>query len=394
MLKCLFVVLWVLLIGYLFKKDGLEATDTFVCDNYYVRRSKTLYAIILFSIPFLSAALRISFGDSGVYISQFNNLNTDFSNFQKAVEFKGGGELFYAIRFLFKRFISTDAQLFLSVIALFQSVMLIRTLRRYSEDLGVSVYIFVASSLLMSWMCNGVKQFIVASAIFAMTRFIVEGKWVRYCLILLFLVGIGPIKKVLGLGRPFWLFGGIHQSALIMFPIYFIARGKAFSKKVWIFILILLIMIFTGVLGSFVEDAAENTMYSNDIIYMKRSEGANPVRFLVSLSPLVLVFVKRREIFSGETPSIIHISINMSAISSVLYLASVFTSGTYVGRLPLYCELYNLILIPWLVNHPYKKTKALLTPIIYGAYLLYYLYQTAIVWDLNYYQLRAFGKIF
>ena len=149
------------------------------------------------------------------------------------------------------------------------------------------------------------------------------------------LAGITPFYKFMGWGTPPWLLCGIHQSALIVVPIYFFVRGKALTKKVWLLLIVLLVLATTGLLDSFLESSTQNTMYAKDLTYVENTEGASPIRFFVSLVPIVLVFIKRKELLTDDTPAIINISVNMSFVSSTLYLASVFTSGIFVGRLPI-----------------------------------------------------------
>ena len=206
--------------------------------------------------------------------------------------------------------------------------------------------------------------------------------------------GVKPFFSILGWGTPFWLFCGIHQSSLIVIPIYFIVRGRALTKKVWFLLVALLLITALGLLDLVLETSTENTMYAKDLTYISEDSGANPIRFLVSLVPVVLVLIRQKTIVTSKTPALIHLSVNMSFVSSVLYLASVFTSGIYLGRLPIYCELYNLILIPWLINHTYEKDKRTILILLYALYLIYYIYQLFFAWKNILYTVSIFGLEF
>ena len=149
-----------------------------------------------------------------------------------------------------------------------------------------------------------------------------------------------------------------------------------------------------GLLDTFLESSTQNTMYANDLSYISNDKGTNPIRFLVSLGPIFLVIAKQETILKDEPPAIINLSINMSFVSSTLYLASVFTSGIFIGRLPIYCELYSLILIPWLINHMYEKSRKYLTASLYILYFLYFLYQIFIAWSDMVYTVKVFGLEF
>lgn len=60
------------------------------------------------------------------------------------------------------------------------------------------------------------------------------------------------------------------------------------------------------------------------------------------------IIVKKDNIF-------INICINMSVICAGIYFLGMFTSGILVGRLPIYFELYNIILLPYLLEECFTK---------------------------------------
>ena len=65
----------------------------------------------------------------------------------------------------------------------------------------------------------------------------------------------------------------------------------------------------------------------------------------------------------------------MSIASAGLYVISMFTSGIFIGRLPIYFSLYNYILLPWEINRIFTKQSARIIYIIMViAYLGFYLY--------------------
>ena len=392
MAKWLIILAWVFFLGKILQKLAIESEPKLVCEGYSVYRSKRFYVALLFFLPFVFVAFRTSFVDTETYIRIFNGISTDIS-LSEAIRSFDGSELFYGLEYLFKKHISSDPQLFLFFIAVIQTAFLLYTLRNYSEDLGMSLYIFVASAMIISWMCNGIRQFTVVVILFAMTNCIIKNRWYIYLPIVLFLGGITPLFKLFGWGSPPWLFCGIHQSALIMIPIYFIVKGKALTKKVWLFLIALLLLAIFGLLDRFLETTTQNTMYAEDLVYISNTKGANPIRFIVSMVPVILVILKRKEVITPETPTIINLSINMSFVSSTLYLASVFISGIFVGRLPIYCELYNLILLPWLINRVYKNSEQVIKIALYGFYLLYFLYQIFVAWKGYSYTFNLFGLV-
>ena len=71
MVKWLFVLFWILLIGVFLKKTGSETTDTLISENYSICRSSKGYVFVLFSVPFVFIAFRTIFVDTYSYIAFF-----------------------------------------------------------------------------------------------------------------------------------------------------------------------------------------------------------------------------------------------------------------------------------------------------------------------------------
>ena len=73
----------------------------------------------------------------------------------------------------------------------------------------------------------------------------------------------------------------------------------------------------------------------------------------------------------------------MSLIASGLYIISkVASSGVLLGRLPIYCSLYNLILLPWLLRNIFeKREKDLVYYIMIICYFAFFYYQMVIAWN-------------
>ena len=73
----------------------------------------------------------------------------------------------------------------------------------------------------------------------------------------------------------------------------------------------------------------------------------------------------------------------MCLISALSYILSGFTSGLFLGRIPIYFSLYSYILIPWIIEKVFTDKSV---KIVYIAmvcfYILYYYYQVHVIWGL------------
>ena len=382
MLAYWIILLWVALLGFLFVPPHAEKVR-FDDGSTDYKTSRTLIWVIV-SVPLIICALRSSFGDTFSYIGGFKDL-PPMSTYLETYEARKSCQLFYGLEVIFKYYIWDDYHAWLSLIALVQIACVIKVLQKYSVHVGISFYLFVASGMIFSWMFNGIKQFLVAAILFACVDWILEKKWVRFTVVLLFFTGFGQIAGMLGFGSPPWWLCGFHQTAIIMLPIVFCCTGKMLNKKVWIVIGFLAFLLISGLFAPFLETAVENSSYENDLQYLGAESGMNVWRFLVSLVPPGMVLLRRKQILEEGTTPIIDLSINMSFVSSVIYLISTVTSGIYVGRLPIYCELYNLILYPWLFMHPYRKEKKWLLPVMCAFYLAFFVYQMYVAFGEHYF---------
>lgn len=381
--------LWVLAVWLLFQDN--MSTKKLSKDGVYEYKVSTAYCVLLFALPFVILALRTQFGDTGSYFGEYDYLVTENAEYFKAhISKRDHSQLFYGLEFYFKKYIFNDSQWFFGSITLLQAFLTLRGFKKYSVDVGFSTFIFIASAMACQWMGNGVRQYIAVAILFVATDWIINNKWYLYIPLLVFLMGLSPITSRLGLETAPWYLCGIHQSAIIAIPIFFCIQGKPFNKKVWLIVAVFVVLILTGSLDDFLDSSVENTTYTKDLQNVEADAGTNIFRVIVSSIPAVLAFISKRKLDEPDTPEIIKISANASVITSVLYVASAFTSGIYVGRLPAYTELYGYILVPWLVKHNFKENEQMMRMGLIIMYLVYFGYQTLVVWK-GFYQSSILG---
>ena len=146
---------------------------------------------------------------------------------------------------------------------------------------------------------------------------------------------------------------------------------------------IILAMMFTSQFTGLLDTVVENSDYATSIGEFKDSDdGTSPIRILVESISIIIAFIYRDRIKEKLTP-IIKISINMSLISSGVYIISkIAKSGVLLGRLPIYFSLYNLLLLPWLINNTFEKNeKRLMNFFMIICYLGFFYYQMKIAWN-------------
>lgn len=332
-------------------------------NGYSEKRYSGIMAFVFFAVVTFFCGLRSAIADTGAYILGFNEYPSSIDQIVWSEAGKGKG--FYFLSVLYKQFISEDFHGWLFIIALVSCGAVILALRKYSCSFGFSCYLFIATTT-FTYLINGIRQFICISIMFLLTSYIVEKKFFKYIFWVL----------VLSL---------IHSSTLIMIPIYFIVKIKPFSGKTWLLIIGSLILglsfsKLTPLMGAMLED----TSYSAYADLMASGTGVNIIRVALAAVPLVLAFMGRH-IIERRNNQIIKVATNMSIITFCLYIIAMFTNGMAVGRLLAFFEIYNIILIPWLVENIFEeKSRKLITILCVLFYLVFFYFQMVITWNIGY----------
>ena len=84
-----------------------------------------------------------------------------------------------------------------------------------------------------------------------------------------------------------------------------------------------------------------------------------------------------------ERSPIINLCVNCGICTAALYLLSVFSSGIYIGRLPIYTTLQGYVAVPWLIDHMFTKQSAkIVTGGLICGYLAFFYYQMHVAWNI------------
>lgn len=323
-----------------------------------VSRKSHLYAGITFVYICLICGLRDAVLDTTAYINEFNHLSKNFTDFLEIIKISNDKRGFILIEYIFKRFISDNYYMWLVFLCSISCICLYKGFCEYSEDLSFTMYLFVASTT-FTWLINGMRQFVAVCILFAFSNLWREGKKIKYIILIL-------------------LVSTIHISAILVIPVYMIAS----NKKIWDKRMILF-MIAT-IVGTYYSEkvfAIFNNMLLKDYSEsLSASSGSNFMRLLVAFVPIFLVIITKKyvEEISDEK---IRFCINMSLVNFCFYFASTFTSGILVGRMPIYFSIYNLCLLPWLIENCFTRQSRVIAKVgCIICYSFYFYYQMVIAW--------------
>lgn len=358
------LLIWPLTVG-LFLNGVIPKTLVTVEGKSEYRWGK--FSAFLLVVPYIVwAGYRAGIGDTEVYRMSFYEAASSLSSLPAYAASQTKDTGFYVLNSLFKIFISNSSVVFFLAIAVFQMFCIMRTYRKYSSDYWMSIFLFIVSTDYLSYMHNGMRQFIAVCGIFACFGWIIKKEYFKTIIVIL-------------------LLSTIHQTALMMIPIIFIIQGKAFNKKTMVLIILTTIIIiginqFTSLLEVALKDTQYSDTLTNDV--WKQDDGTNILRVLIYSVPMIFSFIGRSYVKEADEP-VINICVNCSIVTSLLYIVSKFTSGIYIGRLPIYTSLTSYILLPWLIDHMFeKKSASVVKLLMIGFYLLFFYFQMHFSWGL------------
>ncbi|KMK75039.1 EpsG family protein [Alkalihalobacillus pseudalcaliphilus] len=305
------------------------------------------FALLAFLSLVLVSGLRQNIGDTYVYRELYEQSDWSW-------EFiVSGKDIGFGIFQLFLRNFSEDAQLMIFMTALITNGLIVWVLYKYARVFELSLYVYITSGLFLVSM-NGIRQFLAAAIIFAATKFIFDGNWKGFTIVVL-------------------IAATIHQSALLLIPIYFLVRRKAWTKVTFVLLGLAILCVFAyNQFSDLLFAVIEDSQYAG---YADFSEGgANLARVAVYSAPLVLAYLGRhrlRELFPNSD-----YIVNLCLLNVVFMIIA--SQNWIFARLNIYFGLYQLILLAWIVKIFKEKDQKLIYFIIVLCYLFFF-YQEHVV---------------
>lgn len=126
----------------------------------------------------LVAGLRNNIGDTYFYMHAYNV--TEF-NWEYIQNNKDMG--FNIFQMILKGY-TDDPQAMVFITALITNLLIVFTLYKYSRLIEISLYVYITSGMYLVSM-NGIRQYLAAAISFAAIKYIFDGSWKKYVLIIL-----------------------------------------------------------------------------------------------------------------------------------------------------------------------------------------------------------------
>lgn len=316
-----------------------------LCSRFKGEEAKTNRLLFVFAISMifiLVSGLRINIGDTGAYIN----------GYQQLAEFKGFDENSKDIGFgvfqLILYNISPDPQFMIFITSLITQFCIIYTLYKYRSYFELEVYMYITCGMFLITM-NGIRQAMVGAILFCCTKLIINKKFIYYAIVTLIL-------------------STMHSSALIMIPVYFIVRQEAWSKTTLIIVISSAIgfIFFYELMPTFFDMLGDSSYTEYESLMMDDGVGSSLMRVIVNAVPVVLAYIKRKELKELWPES--NIFVNMSLINLIFNAFGLY-NWIFV-RFQLYFQYYNIVLLPFLICNCFNKREE--RDLIYYCFILCY----------------------
>lgn len=307
-----------------------------------------MYAAIVGLILIIVAAFRSNIGDTELYMHSYTGLN----NYKFSFDGDWGFSLFQYWLYT----ISTDPQLLIIVTSIITNLLNVLGFYFYKSYFELQIYMFITSGYYIVTM-NGIRQSMAAAFLFVFCKLIEKEKLMQYSIVVL-------------------IASTFHQSALIMIPLYFIVRSKAWSKTTLSIIIVSCIgFIFFSQLFPVLLEILQDTNYGYYAEHTADMQGSSFMRVIVNMVPVVLAYLKRKEL--NEKWSNSNIFINF-AIINVIFTAFGMYNWIF-NRFTIYFQLYNFVLIPYIIKNCFQgKEKRLMYLLLLICYFFFFYYEQVI----------------
>ena len=299
--------------------------------------------------------MNIDLTDEWIYRLKYTVIGSDsFFNIINRSEFG-----FSILNWLLYR-VSNNSQLLIFFCACITNILLINSIKKYSNIFWISIYIYICLGLFTTSF-NIMRQFLAISIIYGGMKYLINKDFKKYLLIVL-------------------LASTIHNSSLIMIPIYFIVNRGIITKSIFkILIVSFIALILFDKVAIYLNSILENTgtrgaAYLSTIVN-NEGYGVNPIRVLVYLCPLILGFYNLDNICKKNKNAILFL--NLYIIDVMIMIVSL--KFVYVARFAQFFDMALVILIPdILTSFNEDKSNKLITSIALFLYFIYFVYQISL----------------
>lgn len=329
-------------------------------DRVYQKKEKFIY-IILAIILAVFVGLRTSYNDTGTYSQMYNELMPGISNILNVDLNLGENPGFWVINIILKS-LSFTSQDFLMFYALVTNFIYLWFIRKYSDNIWLSVFLFFTMGCYTFTMA-AIKQCVaVAFCLIATDRYLQNKKF--------------PFI--------FWvLIASTFHPYSLMYLIIPLLNFKPWSGKTYLFLIIFLVigLSLQPLLGTVVDIT---TMLGEEYDATTfTGEGINIFRLAVVWVPVVISFFTRRYLRANNSKAD-NIILNLTILNAEIMFIGLFGTANYFGRLANYFLIFQTLCLSHLFKSFNIKSKTIITVCCVLCFLLYFYYANVMNQNFDY----------
>ena len=318
-------------------------------NNHNNKKLQFFFKLVLITSLALFSGLRSNTvgTDTNGYLNSFINYNNgsllDFSNYESNTEIG-----FKVLETLIRSF-SSDPKLYLFLVSLFILFFQLRIIYKISVIPYVSVIILITWGIYL-FSFNGLRQAIAASIFLMAIPSLMQGKFKKYCLIVLF-------------GFLF------HKTIIITLPLYFLFRMK-YSYKFFALLLLSSFVIFYY--SKFITFSGELISDKYSIYSKINATGGYQLTILYILLTGFFIFCRRLILL--KFLKVYDIFLKMFIIGTIVFtLVTLTSSYVEITRIAFYFTCSILFIWPILIKSVNVKLKPMFSILFVFINLVYFI---------------------
>lgn len=350
MLKLLPVYITSLLLAVISNQRSNYQLDDFF-EKKYTKKDKFFFFVMAF-IMAVFVGLRTRGNDTITYIFMYESMtepgfeglySIDWFNISKAP-----GLQFIQVCL---KTIGASTQDFLMICALFTVFTYLWFIRKYTNNIFLSVFIFLTIGGYTFTMA-AIKQTLAVAFLLIGTDRAINKKYVCF-LIWVFIAEL------------------FHPYAFIYLVVPFLFFNP-WTKKTWYLIIGTIIcsfglQYFMGAILSITENLGYS--YSDNSF---TGEGVNIFRVMVVCVPVILSFMGRHYL-KNNNDRVINIIINLTMMNALIMFIGLFGTANYFARLANYFVIFQTLSVPWLLRFfEYRSRKIVVLLALVGYFMFFY----------------------
>lgn len=326
--------------------------------DFYSQASKRARKFFLILIVIMLACfigLRTSYNDTYTYRMMYETTPA-FPEFWKTFSWTLGDNPGFQICNAIMRSLNISWNGMFLIYAFITTASAIWLFRTFSPDFTTALFLFFATNAYTLTAAAQKQCLAIAIAVFAIP-YALKKRWVPFILIILLASTFHPY--------------------ILMYLIVPLLTFKPWTK--WTYVLIagalLCGYLFDSLVGVLIDLAAlVGDDYTEEKIV---GEGIGVLRVLVSMAPIFLTYLYRRQLFKKSSKSS-HVFVNFSTVNASVMFVGLFGSSIAFSRLAGYFTLMQCVSLPWILSELPPRDRSFWKIMMIVGYCGFFLYANVI----------------